>query len=40
MMKHFLFLVGTLFSMLTLQAQNAYTGVHKFDGEHKNVVAG
>ena len=29
-----------MLSVSTLQAQNAYTGVHKYDGEHKNEVAG
>ena len=29
-----------MFFVGTMQAQNAYTGVHKYDGEHKNEVAG
>ena len=33
-------MIGLLLSAGTLQAQNAYTGVHKYDGEHKNEVSG
>ena len=39
-MRILLMMIGLLLSAGTLQAQNAYTGVHKYDGEHKNEVSG
>ena len=33
-------LIMMSFVAATLQAQNAYTGQHKFDGEHKNELSG
>lgn len=39
-MKKFLLFISCLFSVTMISGQNAYNGVHKYDGEHKNVLSG
>lgn len=40
MMKKLVLLTVMLLLVAVSQAQNAFTGVHKYDGEHKNEISG
>ena len=39
-MRSFFIIMSLMLSLGTASAQNAFNGVHQYDGEHKNEVAG